>query len=152
MDAERPILPPYRLKPALGRSLPDFWDRRTPLQADSWSEAQAEDYIELRRTLTGSENPHQLRGHPAWVQDDARLEAQLVAHGLRLADEEAWATPEVKQLEPGAAEWSLLWQVGSDEETLGFMWGDTGNLFVLIRDEDLRARRFEQAWVILQCG
>lgn len=32
------------------------------------------------------------------------------------------------------------------------MWGDAGMLYYGIRFEDLKARRFEQANVILQCG
>jgi uncharacterized protein YwqG len=27
-----------------------------------------------------------------------------------------------------------------------------GNLYLLIRDQDLRARRFDKAWLGLQCG
>ncbi len=151
MDFERPVLPARQLLPSLGLSLPDFWDARAPVRPDFWSDAQADDYIELRRTLTGGESPHQLRGHPAWVQDDARAHAQLVSHGLRLDSPKAWETPEARRLVPGSTEWNLLWQVGSDEG-LGFMWGDTGSLFLLIRDEDLRTCRFERAWLVLQCG
>lgn len=31
------------------------------------------------------------------------------------------------------------------------MWGDLGRLYFWIRDDDLAARRFEKAWLILQC-
>jgi uncharacterized protein YwqG len=32
------------------------------------------------------------------------------------------------------------------------MWGDAGCLYYWIRAEDLRARRFDRAWMILQCS
>ena len=54
-------------------------------------------------------------------------------------------------LEALQGEWSLLWQIGSDDAS-GFTWGDMGNLYLLIRDQDLRARRFDKAWLGLQCG
>jgi uncharacterized protein YwqG len=150
MDWDRSILSPYRLVPSLGFSLPDFWDRRAPVAPDFWSDTQGDDLIELREKLTGGEYVHQVGGHPTWVQDDARTEAQLVSHGVHLDSAEAWDTPEAEKLKPGATEWNLLWQVASDEE-LDFMWGSAGNLYFLIRDEDLRACRFERAWLILQC-
>ena len=32
------------------------------------------------------------------------------------------------------------------------MWGDVGRLYFWIRDADLRARRFDATWLILQCS
>jgi uncharacterized protein YwqG len=32
------------------------------------------------------------------------------------------------------------------------MWADLGRVYFWIREEDLRERRFERAWAILQCG
>jgi uncharacterized protein YwqG len=125
LEAERPVLPACQLLPSLGFSLPGWWDANAPVDPGFWSDVQAEDYSQLRRALVGGEHVDravdQLRGHPDWVQDDAR--------------------------NPG---WNLLWQVGSDER-MGLVWGSGGTLYLLIRDEDLAARRFERAWLILQC-
>lgn len=56
-----------------------------------------------------------------------------------------------ERLSPGpASEWRLLWQLDTDDEA-GFMWGDAGRLYLLARDEDLKARRFDRAWLVLQC-
>jgi len=132
---EEPDLPtrPYRLLPMAGLSLPDFWDTRTPLSTGDWSDEETEDYVELMHSLAGGENAHQVGGHPAWIQEDAREEAQRLSGG----------PPEAAQ------EWNLLWQLGSDEE-VGLRWGSFGKLFLLLRDEDLRACRFERAWLVLQ--
>ncbi len=150
MESDKSILPPWRLVPSRGLSLLDSFDLRAPAELGSLEEAASDAYLELREKLAGGEYVHQVGGHPAWVQDDARIEAQLVSHGLRLDGPEAWETPEAERLKPGASEWRLLWQVASDEE-LDLMWGmSMGNLYLLIREEDLRACRFERAWLILQ--
>lgn len=57
----------------------------------------------------------------------------------------------MEKLKREAASWNLLWQVGFDEWQ-GFGWGSSGTVYLLIRDEDLRACRFESAWLILQCS
>ena len=55
---------------------------------------------------------------------------------------------EAKALIPGAKEWRLLLQIGVDENA-GF--AGPGAYYVIIRDEDLAARRFERARVTYQC-
>ncbi|WP_257462617.1 YwqG family protein [Archangium lipolyticum] len=141
---------PLRLTPRLGMSLPDAWDRAGGMIAQDWGEAEADDYAVLRERLTGGEHTHQVGGHPWWVQNDARLEAQLVSHGLYCGDSRGYDSPQARRLMPGASEWNLLWQIGSDDQT-GFTWGDYGSLYLLIRAQDLRARRFDKAWLGLQC-
>jgi hypothetical protein len=56
-----------------------------------------------------------------------------------------------KELEKNAHEWWLLLQVDSDDRA-SMMWADLGRVYFWIREEDLRERRFERAWAILQCG
>jgi uncharacterized protein YwqG len=124
-----------------------------PTEQASFSEKQGDDLSELRRALVGGEHVDQVvdqvRGHPDWIQDDARLQAQLMASGTSIPD--TLNPSEDTRLKRDAAHWNLLWQVSSDDD-LGFVWGSYGALYVLIRDEDLRACQFERAWLILQCG
>ena len=49
-----------------------------------------------------------------------------------------------------AATGRSLLQLGTDEK-LGMNWGDNGQLYLWIRRDDLRARRFDKAWLVLQC-
>lgn len=151
MEAELPVLPACRLIPSLGRSLPGWWDLHMPVELASWSDEQGDDFNELQRKLAGGENVDQIadqvRGHPSWIQDDARIQAQLGASGRSL--HASLDSTEEEQLKREAAQWDLLWQIGSDDE-LGLVWGSYGALYILMRDEDLRACRFEHAWLILQ--
>ena len=80
-----------------------------------------------------------------------RLECQLVTHGLYCGDESGYQDPRAEALAAGAGDWRLLFQLDSDEEGLGVSWGDAGKLYFWIRRPDLRARRFEATWTILQC-
>jgi Domain of unknown function (DUF1963) len=97
---------------------------------------------------------HQLGGHAAWIQGDARSTAQMGSHGLQL-DKEVLKDAEKRQVDllsigRGTWDWILLWQINSDDSA-GLMWGDVGALYVLIRRADLEALAFDRAWVILQC-
>ena len=47
-------------------------------------------------------------------------------------------------------EWVLLLQLDSYEAT-GMMWGDCGRLFFMMRQADLLSRKFDEAWLVLQC-
>lgn len=84
---------PLKLTPRPGLSLPDPWDRRATLPVDDWGQDAADDYTVLRERLTGGEHSHQVGGHPWWIQSDARLEAQLVTHGLYCGDSRGYDSP-----------------------------------------------------------
>jgi uncharacterized protein YwqG len=84
-------------------------------------EAGTDAYARLGTALA-PEPDHRLGGHPAWIQGDDR---------------------------PGP-DWQLLWQIDSDDAA-GFMWGDVGRLYLLIRDVDLAAGRFDRIALVMQC-
>jgi len=87
---------------------------------------------------------HRLLGHPDTLQDDMRLECQLAAYGVKDPDD-----PRAAQLARGALNWQLLLQVDSDEHA-GMRWGDAGMIYYWIEREALAARRFDNAWLVLQ--
>lgn len=94
---------------------------------------------------------HRMLGHSANVQGDMQLEAQLVTNGLYCGNATGWKDPRAKLLEPGAGDWLLLLQLDSDDRQ-DLMWGDMGMLYFWIRQNDLKAQRFDKTWMTLQCG
>ena len=56
------------------------------------------------------------------------------------------------KLEQEAQRWQLLFQLdslGNDEFEL--MFGDCGRIYFYITKEDLKQKRFDRSWLILQC-
>ena len=94
---------------------------------------------------------HKLLGHADIIQDSMELECQRVTHGISCGNAESYQDPRRAELEAGTAEWVLLLQLDSDEKNCDMMWGDCGRIYLWIRREDLQARRFARAHLILQC-
>jgi uncharacterized protein YwqG len=133
------------------------WTLPTYLEQDGvdLSRLRNDDYgdlcHQLTLTLDGDETTHRCGGHPQEIQGDMRLECQLVTHGLYCGDSRGYQDPRRSSLEKGAADWQLLLQVDSDEERLGWMWGDTGRVYFWARRQDIQAADFDGAWAVLQC-
>ena len=112
-------------------------------------------YIEIVDGDLAARNPtgcqHQLLGLANPVQDNMELECQLVSHGIYCGDPEGRNDRRVEELRAGASDWRLLFQIDSDEDGPGWMWGDTGMLYFWIRADDLANKRFKNVWTILQC-
>lgn len=89
-------------------------------------------------------------GHADVIQDEMELECELVSNGLYCGDSSGFNNPLAKTLEPNAKNWRLLLQIDSNDEA-GMMWGDLGRLYFWIKIEDLKERRFDRMWMILQC-
>lgn len=106
---------------------------------------------EIQETEFGGAAYHQIAGYPDPVQGDhMELECQLVTHGLYCGDSRGFRDPRARQLESGAANWKLLFQMDSDDE-LDLMWGDVGRLYFWIEESRARAADFSNVWLISQC-
>lgn len=92
---------------------------------------------------------HHIGGWATPVQGDMQIECALVSAGHN-CDAFAYKDSALASIRATAADWLLLAQIGTDEKG-GMMWGDDGQLYVWIRRDDLKARRFENAHLILQC-
>lgn len=93
---------------------------------------------------------HQLLGQPVPIQgDNMPLECQLVSNGLYCGDGTGYNDPRAEKFQDGAKDWVLLAMIDTDERA-GWMWGDGGCLYFWIRRDDLRARRFENVWMVSQ--
>jgi hypothetical protein len=94
---------------------------------------------------------HRIGGHSQPVQNDMRLEAQLVTNGIWCGDASGYNDPRRPTLEQGVQDWQLLLQVDTDEDGPGWMWGDVGRLYFWIRRQDLAKRDFSQIFCAEQC-
>lgn len=93
---------------------------------------------------------HHLLGHPQEVQGEMQLECQLASNGIHCGHPVGYNDARVSALKPGAADWVLLLQIDSDDNS-GWMWGDCGRLYFWITKSDLSESRFDRVWMILQC-
>lgn len=109
-----------------------------------------EQYCDFVDKHAGPVPQHQILGWPHVIQNEMELECQLVTNGLYTGDPSGYNDSRRNELEPGADDWTLLFQVDSDDDAK-MMWGDAGMLYVWIRRQDLETRSFDKAWTILQC-
>jgi uncharacterized protein YwqG len=125
--------------------------RAADIDISVWSN---DEYAALCRRLQGESTDrtpiHRYGGHPQEIQNEMRLQCQLVSNGLYCGDASGYNDPRRARLEAGAADWKLLLQIDSDNR-LGWMWGDVGRLYFWTRTQEIAQRRFERSWTILQC-
>jgi uncharacterized protein YwqG len=125
---------------------------------DFVSEPLREKLAEKQRVAYGKvvasedETYHHLLGHPQLIQKDMRVACELVTHGFNCTTPEGYK--EGRSSRGGAAEWTLLLQLDTDdeEEGPGWTWGDgVGRIYFWITRADLEAKRFDRIWLGLQC-
>lgn len=92
-----------------------------------------------------------LLGHSDNIQGGMERECEYVTGGIYCGDGTGYRTAKALGLHKNTGRWSLLMQIDSIDDC-GMMWGDVGRLYLWIRNEDLEKRKFENAWLILQCG
>ncbi len=118
------------------------------LPTGDWSD---EEQLAYERVLEMLQKPeersqphHRLLGYPDTIQDDMRIQCQLVSNGITDSDD-----PRTSHLAPGARDWQLLLQIDSDPSAK-MRWANNGMIYYWIRKADLQNRRFTQSWLILQ--
>lgn len=114
-----------------------------------WTADEQQKYEQLLASFPSPEDRatpphHRLLGYPDTIQDDMRLQCELVTHGVTDMDD-----PRVAELEKTANEWQLLLQIDTDER-IGMRWASSGMLYYWIRQSDLSAHTFDSTWLVLQ--
>ena len=108
---------------------------------------------DLRENQYGKYPHHQIGGWPDPIQSpEMYKECQLCSNGI--SPEDAFARPSdsgILALLESSEEWVLLLQIDTDYET-GMIWRDAGMLYFWIKKSDVQARKFDNVWMILQCG
>jgi uncharacterized protein YwqG len=144
------IYPEKRVTFSLVQTYPDWQDSR--VRSLELAERQMEEYLTLRDSVFAGRPSHHLFGYPSPIQDnDMDLECQLVSNGLYCGDLSGYNDERRSKLEPGRTDWTLLLQLDTDND-IQMMWGDVGMLYFWIRRDNLKAGRFEDCWMVLQCG
>ncbi len=156
--AERAVSLASALIPPDCANISDETDARIrAIVGGDWDKA-TDMYCDLRDELRGysehGDNGSYLLGWPDIQQDVMEEECEMVARGME--------EPSLSKLDEAtradvlraSRDWVLLFQLASimDEEKGDLMFGDLGNLYFWIRKQDLAARDFSKAWLILQCG
>lgn len=113
-----------------------------------WTEEEVQQYETMLTTFPDAADHatihHRMLGHPDTLQDDMRLQCQLVTHGVGNPDD-----PRREQLSKSALDWQLLLQIDSDEHA-GMQWANAGMLYYWIKLADLQSNRFNNTWLVLQ--
>lgn len=148
--AKIPTLPQFFVEFETVDSLPD-WQRFDDLGIDL-DDSDVDVYIDGQYEWIGESVEHQIGGYPRPVQGDAmELEAQLASNGAYCGDGSGYQSEDGKRLAAGANDWRLLLQFSSDDD-LGVMWGDAGDLYFWVKEQDSQNGDFSNVWLVLQCS
>ena len=137
-----------------GTDAPDFQDACLALNYP-FSANDYRFFDQARRELGYAypDNRSQLLGWPDIIQNNMTLECELVSRGHYLGG--SWEGVPLEERDalrvPSIQDWRLLFQldtVASGDFEL--MFSDCGRIYFYIRREDLLARRFDRAWLVLQ--
>lgn len=149
--------PMIKVKATSTKSYPSWVDYNEVFPDDD----DDDEFEKIWSELTGDDveepvNRSQLLGWPDVIQNSMFEECDLVTQGYYLGSPEGWnKIPKDirKRAEESARDrWMLLLQldiVESDDFEL--MFGDCGHIYFYITKEDLRERKFDNTWLILQC-
>ncbi len=140
------------------KSYPDYEDLCLILQSRGAKCDPAYDDHEMARAELGVEtevgNRSQLLGWPDTIQGNMTIECELVSRGYYLGGDRDPPPQEARQEaeRTSVEDWQLLLQLDTVEQD-GFelMFGDCGRIYFYIRKEDLKARQFDNIWLVLQC-
>ncbi|MBA8902311.1 YwqG family protein [Phyllobacterium sp. P30BS-XVII] len=90
---------------------------------------------------------HQLGGWSRAIQSGMQSRSQLAANGIDAGTGEAYQSKAAQQLLTDAKAWHLVLQIGTDN-AIGYTL--SGAINVLVREEDIVARRFDRAWIVYE--
>lgn len=148
--------PDFPIRGSRQISYPDYSDA-FPNGYDPENPDNYEEYEKVFAGLAGKgegEPFHKLLGWPNIIQNNMTQQCELVSRGHycggrrdNIPEEDRRAAEEISK-----EDWRLLFQLDSfGEGDFSLDFGDCGSIYFYIRIEDLKARRFDRVWLILQC-
>lgn len=130
-------------------NLPDYFSNL--MEGIEMNEDDTEKYFKIKEEIKQGEIINKILGHSDNIQGGMELECELVTNGLYCGNQSGYDDSNAADLAKNVDSWNLLFQIDSNEDEAGMMWGDCGRLYFWIKDDDLREEKFENAWLILQC-
>lgn len=94
---------------------------------------------------------HQVGGHPDQIQGDMQRSCALVTQGVYLGRPPDIPTAQLDRMAASDPNWRLLFQFASDDD-ISWMWGDLGKVYFWMREQDIVAGAWDNAWLQLQSG
>ncbi len=118
---------------------------------ERWDEFDA-----LRKSIVGEEPDviHKLLGWADPIQGNMTQECELVSRGYYLGNGWDNVSPRDRQetIDFSVRDWLPLFQLDSVcDGDFELSFGDSGRIYYYIKRDDLKNRRFEKAWLVLQC-
>lgn len=154
---ERNVIPELSVQFEPHISLPGYGDKDEELGLSRDEDLDWDDFMECRENAGGDDNDEvtKLFGYPNVIQNPMEEECEACSSGFRQGNHEDYAAitdEQKKEIAEKAKDWMLLFQM-STIETDGYelMFGDCGSIYFWIRKQDLEERRFDKAWLVLQC-
>lgn len=97
-----------------------------------------------------------LLGYPDVIQNSMEWECEALSRGYPQGSPEDYAKiskEEKEDILEKSRDWTLLFQLSTvTSGDFELMFGDCGNIYFWIKKSDLAERRFQDCWLILQCG
>ena len=133
-------------------SLEDIYDKIDTRNLD-WQEYTS--YCEQIGNVSQTQNEvSKLLGWADVIQNSMTIECELVSQGYEMGyGVQDIPKTVIEQAEQTSLEqWQLLFQLDTVEnDTFCLMFGDCGRIYYYIKTEDLKQKRFENHWLVLQC-
>ena len=124
--------------------------RKSPVRAHAASRR-----LQATRTNALADGRHRVGGEPHWFDEhdmgrDVRYDVQCMLDEISPGELSLCPNKSaIDSLLKRASSWRVIWQLESDSAAK-MSWLDDGTLSVLIREQDLRDRDFDRAWVVLE--
>lgn len=138
-------------------SLPGYGDKDDELGLSRDEDLDWDEFAECRANAGGDdiEELTKFFGYPDVIQNPMEEECEACSRGFGQGTEEdlaAISDAQKADIAEKAKDWVLLFQMSTIEtDDFELMFGDCGSIYFWIRREDLRERRFDKVWLVLQC-
>jgi len=140
------------------KSYPDYSDFACKAENDKEEGTLSFDEFTMLQAELGIEEETEpcsrLLGWPLTIQGNMTAECELVSRGYCMGGGDGGAPKAVIEdaMRNSLEDWQLLLQLDTvEQDDFELMFGDCGRIYFYIRKDDLKARRFENVWLILQC-